>query len=183
MALSGLTNLFETPDLPSLSVSKLNDKGFILSDDLVIPGGVVFLGGRALLWDVDPPADPATSGKGVEGSWDGWEVERFKVFEVVVPRPGMSLLEIYMALPATWVTASQRPPSGVQSSLILDLDAVRCRGGEGVRYGMILKASRRHRQSTDLRLTRQRSCCWVPVNESSPLPSGYETTSLPSEYS
>lgn len=89
---SGLTNLFETPDLPSLSVTKLNDKGFILSDDLVVPGGVVFLGGRALLWDVDPPVDPATTGaKGLEGSWEGWEVERFKVFEVVVPRPGTLL--------------------------------------------------------------------------------------------
>lgn len=87
---SGLTNLFDTPDLPSLSVTKLNDKGFILSDDLVVPGGVVFLGGRAMLWDVDPPLDPAKTGsKGLEGSWEGWEVERFKVFEVVVPRPGM----------------------------------------------------------------------------------------------
>jgi NADH dehydrogenase [ubiquinone] 1 alpha subcomplex assembly factor 3 len=71
-------------------VTKLNDKGFILSDDLVVPGGVVFLGGRAMLWDVDPPLDPAKTGsKGLEGSWEGWEVERFKVFEVVVPRPGM----------------------------------------------------------------------------------------------
>ena len=86
---AGRTNLFATPARPNLSGTPRNDNGFILSDDLVVPGGVVFLGGRALLWDVDPPVDPAKTGsKGLEGSWEGWDLERFKVFEVVVPRPG-----------------------------------------------------------------------------------------------
>jgi hypothetical protein len=81
-----LQNLFDTPDLPHLSVSKLTPKGFHLSDGLVVPGGLIFAGGRALLWDVDPPSEGA--GGGIEGYWKGWREERFRVFETVVPRPG-----------------------------------------------------------------------------------------------
>ncbi|RSH93381.1 hypothetical protein EHS25_007737 [Saitozyma podzolica] len=85
-----LQNLFDTPDLPPLSVSKLTPKGFHLSDGLVVPGGLIFAGGRALLWDVDPPSEGA--GGGIEGYWKGWREERFRVFETVVPRPEILLL-------------------------------------------------------------------------------------------
>ena len=81
-----LTNLFDTGDRPSLFVTKLNDKGFHLSDNLVVPGGLIILGGRPLLWDVDPPGDDIR--KGLEGMWQGWTEERFSVLEMVVPRPG-----------------------------------------------------------------------------------------------
>jgi hypothetical protein len=47
---------------------------------------LIFAGGRALLWDVDPPNEGA--GGGIEGYWKGWREERFRVFETVVPRPG-----------------------------------------------------------------------------------------------
>lgn len=85
-----LTNLFDAPELPPLAVSKLTPKGFHLSDNLVVPGGLIFLGGRALLWDVDPPS--GNSGGGIEGMWMGWTKERFRVFEATVPRPGQNPL-------------------------------------------------------------------------------------------
>ncbi|KAL7424428.1 hypothetical protein Q5752_000111 [Cryptotrichosporon argae] len=75
-------------DAPPLAVNKLTPAGFHLSDGLVVPGGLVFVDGRVLLWDVDPPAD--ASG-GIEQAWAGWTAERFKVFERVVPRPEILL--------------------------------------------------------------------------------------------
>lgn len=80
-----LTNLFEAGDNPPLSVNRLDERGFLLSDGLLVPGGVIFADGRAFLWDVDPPGDGA---KGVEKAWAGWSKERFEIFERVVPRPG-----------------------------------------------------------------------------------------------
>ncbi|GMK56497.1 hypothetical protein CspeluHIS016_0303370 [Cutaneotrichosporon spelunceum] len=87
-ARSGLTNLFEAGDNPPLSVSKLDERGFHLSDGLLVPGGLVFADGRAFLWDVDPPAD---SKGGMAAAWAGWSPERFAVFERVVPRPEILL--------------------------------------------------------------------------------------------
>ena len=88
----GLTNLFDAenmsdPARPRLQVAKLNHQGFHLSDGLIIPGGVIFLDDRAFLWDVDPVAVEKVSGRPV---WREWGVERFKVFETVLPRPGKS---------------------------------------------------------------------------------------------
>lgn len=87
---SGLTNLFDAADnqgRPRIAVTKLNDEGFHLSDGLVIPGGVIFVDNRAFLWDVDPVGVDELSGRGKWGE-EGWSRERFKVFEMVVPRPG-----------------------------------------------------------------------------------------------
>lgn len=84
--LSGLTNLFEAnPDNPPLSVAKLNERGFHLSDGLVVPGGVVLADGAAFLWNVSPPGDIM---KGMASAWAGWTPERFAIFERLVPRPG-----------------------------------------------------------------------------------------------
>lgn len=80
-----LTNIYEAGDNPPLSVNRLDERGFLLSDGLLVPGGVVFADGRAFLWDVDPPGDGRG---GVEKAWEGWTKERFEVFEKVVPRPG-----------------------------------------------------------------------------------------------
>lgn len=85
-AVRSLTNLFEAGDNPPLSISKLNHKGFVLSDGLVIPGGAIFAEGRVLLWDVDPPIGDGM--QGVDKAWEGWTEERFAVFERMVPRPG-----------------------------------------------------------------------------------------------
>jgi len=81
-----LQNLFDTADRPSLTIAKLTPKGFHLSDDLVVPGGLVLAGYQALLWNVDPPKGDGTNG--MEAAWQGWTKERFQVFESVVPRPG-----------------------------------------------------------------------------------------------
>lgn len=86
----GLTNLFDVdpnsdPARPRIQVNKLNDQGFHLSDGLIIPGGVIFLDDRAFLWDVDPVgADPVTG----RGLWEEWKVDRFAIFETILPRPG-----------------------------------------------------------------------------------------------
>jgi NADH dehydrogenase [ubiquinone] 1 alpha subcomplex assembly factor 3 len=81
-----LTNIFDTADRPSLTIAKLTPKGFHLSDDLVVPGGLVLAGYQALLWDVDPPKGDGSAG--IDAAWSGWTKERFQVFESVVPRPG-----------------------------------------------------------------------------------------------
>lgn len=81
-----LQNLFETPENPPLSVHKLTDKGFVLSDGLVVPGGAIFAEGKVFLWDVDPPLGDGS--QGIDKAWKGWGVERFAVFERLVPRPG-----------------------------------------------------------------------------------------------
>lgn len=83
-----LQNIFETPERPSLAITKFNDKGYHLTDGLVIPGGVVFVGGQVMLWDVDPPIGNGSGKGGLEAAWKGWGKERFKVFESVSPRPG-----------------------------------------------------------------------------------------------
>jgi NADH dehydrogenase [ubiquinone] 1 alpha subcomplex assembly factor 3 len=83
-----LQNIFETAERPSLAITKFNDKGFHLTDGLVIPGGVVFVGGQVMLWDVDPPVGTGGGKGGIESAWKGWTKERFKVFESVSPRPG-----------------------------------------------------------------------------------------------
>lgn len=97
-----LQNIFEThsPDDPNsprplLSVAKLTARGFHLNDDLLIPGGVVFLDGRAFLWDVDPPRGDGSLGPAE--TWKGWKKDRFKVFEAVVPRPGVLGRAVYNA--------------------------------------------------------------------------------------
>lgn len=46
----------------------------------------MLVNGAPLLWDVDPPK--LVRGGTVEDAWKGWEGERFKVLEMVVPRPG-----------------------------------------------------------------------------------------------
>lgn len=88
---SGLQNIYDidAPNdplaRPRLAVSKLTDEGFHLSDGLIVPGGVVFLDNRAFLWDVDPVRTEKATGRGV---WNAWGIERFKIFEAVIPRPG-----------------------------------------------------------------------------------------------
>ena len=85
-----LQNIFDTADRPSLTIAKLTPKGFHLSDDLVVPGGLVLAGYQALLWNVDPPKGDGTGG--MEEAWKGWTKERFQVFESVVPRPGQWII-------------------------------------------------------------------------------------------
>ncbi|WWC73565.1 uncharacterized protein I206_107537 [Kwoniella pini CBS 10737] len=78
----------DSTDAPNLAINKLTARGFILSDNLVIPGGCIFHSGRAVLWDVDPPK---TDVGNLELMWKDWDIGRFRVFEVVVPRPEILL--------------------------------------------------------------------------------------------
>lgn len=83
---------------PTLIISKLTPRGFILSDNLIVPGGAILHSGKVLLWDVDPPKQLQAGEKGgLEKVWEGWETERFGALEMLVPRPGQSqLLAFYL---------------------------------------------------------------------------------------
>lgn len=56
-----------------------------MTDDLVVPGGLILIEGKPFLWDVDPPKVGAGN---LRDWWKGWTPERFGIFEVVIPRPG-----------------------------------------------------------------------------------------------
>lgn len=84
-----LDNIIASPDPAGrqpLTITKFTSRGFHLSDNLVVPGGLLLVDGTPLLWDVDPPK--LVKGGNLEDAWKGWEGERFKVLEMVVPRPG-----------------------------------------------------------------------------------------------
>ena len=59
-----------------MQVRKMTGGGIELEDGLILPSSCIFLDGEVFLWNV-----PSTL-------WDGWSKEHFKVFEVVVPKPG-----------------------------------------------------------------------------------------------
>ncbi|BEI81086.1 hypothetical protein CcaverHIS002_0202460 [Cutaneotrichosporon cavernicola] len=132
-ARSGLTNLFEAGDNPPLSVSKLDARGFHLSDGLLVPGGLVFVDGRALLWDVDPPGD---SKGGMAAAWAGWSAERFEVFERVVPRP-----EILLFGTGARVLPPPREVRDYISSLGIQLDVMDSRNAAST-YNLLFEEGR-----------------------------------------
>lgn len=83
---SALNNILASEDDPvKLQVDRLTPRGFHLSDDLLVPGGLLLIDGQPFLWDVNPPNLKAST---LPGFWAGWTPEAFKVFEVVLPRPG-----------------------------------------------------------------------------------------------
>ncbi|WVQ79360.1 hypothetical protein IAT38_001457 [Cryptococcus sp. DSM 104549] len=123
---------------PALTISKLTPRGFIFSDDLRIPGGAILHSGRALLWDVDPPEEAKAVGKGgLERVWEGWGVERFGVFELVVPRPEIVLFGTgHRAMPA---------PKRFReyfSSLGIQLDVMDTRNAAST-YNLLIEEGRR----------------------------------------
>lgn len=65
---------------PPVQVRGITAEGIELADGLILPSACVFLDGNVFLWDV-----PSTL-------WSGWGKERFELFEVVVPKPGMFTL-------------------------------------------------------------------------------------------
>ena len=72
-----LHNILEGGPTPAVQVRGITSVGIELADGLVIPSSCIFLEGEVLLWDVP-------------GSlWKGWGKEKFEVFEVVVPKPGV----------------------------------------------------------------------------------------------
>jgi NADH dehydrogenase [ubiquinone] 1 alpha subcomplex assembly factor 3 len=89
-----MNNIIAPPD-PSerqpLIITKFTTRGYHLSDNLVVPGGLVLVNGTPFLWDVDAPK--LIKGGTVEDAWKGWEGERFKILELTSPRPGQSTFE------------------------------------------------------------------------------------------
>jgi len=77
---SGLTNILAANSLPTVQVKSLTPAGHIeLANGLLLSGACIFLGGKIFLWDV--PCSGAL--------WDGWGRERFEIFDIVVPKPGI----------------------------------------------------------------------------------------------
>lgn len=86
---SPLSNILEDESLP-IRISNVSSSEIKLADGLVIPSPCIFLNGRVFLWK-PPHIDPfkaMPNGKG----WESWTNEIWTLFELVVPRPGMSLL-------------------------------------------------------------------------------------------
>lgn len=74
-----LSNILEGGPTPAVQVRGITPGGIELADGLVLPGACVFLDGKVFLWDVGD----SEGGRNVK-----WEMEHFKLFEIVVPKPG-----------------------------------------------------------------------------------------------
>lgn len=87
------------PPSNAIQVSAIVPSGLHLSNDVVVPGAAILLGGRAYLWNVDLPSEHDEGGV---RSWAGWDIDRFRMFEIIAPRPGPSL--------AVHLARQARPP-------------------------------------------------------------------------
>ena len=68
-------------------VSKQNVLNFCIArSGLVLPSPCIFLEGRVFLWEV-----PKING---HANWPCWTAEHFKLFEVVIPRPGKRTFQL-----------------------------------------------------------------------------------------
>lgn len=90
---SSFTNLLADDNPPAVQVSSISEAGIQLADGLVLPGACVFLEGKVFLWDVP---ESTVASKIRDERWKGWGTERFQLFEVVTPRPGMMCLRIFV---------------------------------------------------------------------------------------
>lgn len=79
------TNFLADEIPPAVQVASISENGIQLMDGLVIQGPCVFLEGKVFLWDV--PSLDLTLRKSEE-QWKGWTEEKFKIFNIVKPRPG-----------------------------------------------------------------------------------------------
>jgi hypothetical protein len=59
-----------------VQVNTVSSAGIEMADGLVVTSSCIFLGGKLFLWKV-----PSTL-------WNGWDKERFEIFEVTIPKPG-----------------------------------------------------------------------------------------------
>ena len=73
---AGLENILGGGPAPPVQVRSIGEEGIQLADGLVIPSACIFLDGQVFLWKV--PSEP----------WKGWTKEHFRIFDVVVPKPG-----------------------------------------------------------------------------------------------
>jgi NADH dehydrogenase [ubiquinone] 1 alpha subcomplex assembly factor 3 len=80
-----LPNILAGGPAPPVIVKSMDSNGLQLADGLTIPGACIFLEGEVFLWDI-PPAETWNKMSAAEVQ------ERFELFEVVVPKPGMHYL-------------------------------------------------------------------------------------------
>ena len=73
---AGLENILGGGPAPPVQVKSIGEEGIQLADGLVIPSACIFLDGQVFLWNV--PSKP----------WKDWNKEHFRIFDVVVPKPG-----------------------------------------------------------------------------------------------
>ena len=73
---AGLENILGGGPAPPVQVMSIGEEGIQLADGLVIPSACIFLDGQVFLWNV--PSKP----------WKDWTKEHFRIFDVVVPKPG-----------------------------------------------------------------------------------------------
>jgi hypothetical protein len=73
-----LTNILASEIPPPVQVKSMTPAGVLLQDGRLLPSACIFLEGEVLLWDV-----PSTL-------WKDWDESKFEVFNVVVPKPGVS---------------------------------------------------------------------------------------------
>ena len=78
---AGLENILGGGPAPPVQVKSIGEEGIQLADGLVIPSACIFLDGQVFLWNV--PSKP----------WKDWTKEHFRIFDVVVPKPGESYLD------------------------------------------------------------------------------------------
>jgi len=81
-----LQNILASEDDPvRIQVDKLTPRGFHLTDDLLVPGGLLLIDGKPFMWDVNPPNLKAAT---LPEFWKDLSPDAFRIFEVVLPRPG-----------------------------------------------------------------------------------------------
>lgn len=73
---AGLENILGGGPAPPVQVKSIGEEGIQLAGGLVIPAPCIFLDGQVFLWNV--PSKP----------WKDWTKEHFRIFDVVVPKPG-----------------------------------------------------------------------------------------------
>ena len=73
---AGLENILGGGPAPPVQVKSIGEEGIQLADGLVIPSACIFLNGQVFLWNVPPKP------------WVDWTKEHFRIFDVVVPKPG-----------------------------------------------------------------------------------------------
>ncbi len=79
---SQLTNILASEIPPPVQVKSITSAGLLLQDGRLLPSACIFLEGEVLLWDV-----PQTL-------WKGWDESQFEVFDVAIPKPGVSLTSL-----------------------------------------------------------------------------------------
>ncbi|GAA5912040.1 hypothetical protein JCM6882_002014 [Rhodosporidiobolus microsporus] len=95
-------NIIQPTENDPVSITSLTPSaGFTFSDGLVVPAPILIVDGAVFMWDV---GHPFKGGDELGRTWDGWDEEKLKVFEVLSPRPEILLV-------GTGTSTAFAPPS------------------------------------------------------------------------